>query len=442
MPIESTHPLYDENIENWTACRDAYAGDSAVKAKGQTYLPRIDPNQSGEAYAAYKRRALYYEAVGRTVDGFVGAISRKPHIIELPAALNAFKNDAAGNGIGLGEFVKALAGESLLTGRGGVLVDYDDTKQRPFLSLYSAESITNWSANSVVLLETVYEADAADPYKQVEIKQYRELAMHEGVYTVTLWRQAPASSAGASWLVYDVIEPKRRGVALDRLPWFWLSPVGASASIAKPPLLGLVNTALSHYRTSADLEHGRHFTALPTLWVAGITGDEPIQVGGGAVIKLADPAARVGYAEFTGQGLGSLENALATKEHMMAVLGAAVFGGGRKGVEAAETARIRTAGENSLLMGIVSSVEETLTAALKFAAEWSGAMGDIVVKLNRDFIDQRLDGQTLTGMVQAFQCGALSLETFLFNLQQAEMLEPNTQIDEEAAKLRAARAPT
>ncbi len=126
----------------------------------------------------------------------------------------------------------------------------------------------------------------------------------------------------------------------------------------------------------------------------------------------------------------------------MAVLGAAVFGGGRKGVEAAETARIRTAGENSLLMGIVSSVEETLTAALKFAAEWSGAMGDIVVKLNRDFIDQRLDGQTLTGMVQAFQCGALSLETFLFNLQQAEMLEPNTQIDEEAAKLRAARAPT
>jgi len=440
MPINTPHPLYEANLERWQRCRAAYEGEDAVKAAGEKYLPKVDPTQTAEGYAAYKRRAPYYEAVSRTVDGFVGAISRKEDRILLPGKLAAMIDDATMDGTGLSEFKKKLCGEDLLMGRAGVLVDYDDRLERTYFAFYSAENIINWSQNGVVLVETINEPATDDPFRQVAVQQIRQARLEGGVYTVTLWRQNKnALAIGDAWQIYDEIVPKRRGAPLSELPWFWITPAGRTSEISKPPLLGLVNVSMHHYHTAADLEHGRHFTALPTLFVTGIADDSPITVGAGAVIKLSDAQGRVGYAEFTGRGLGSLEKGLEQKEQQMAVLGAAVFAGGKKGVEAAETARIRTSAENSLLMGVVSSVEQSLLAALKFAASWLGETEEITLHLNRDFIDEKMDPQTLVGMVQAYQAGAMSLEAFVFNLDQADMLPPETNLDDEVSKLLAAK---
>jgi hypothetical protein len=437
LPVSTPHPAYSANVEAWTRCRDAYAGEDAVKAQGDLYLPKIDPSQDGPGYASYVKRALYYEAVGRTVDGFVGAISRKPHTLTLPAQLDVFTDDATGDGIGLNEFIRRMCAENLLRARGGVLVDYDEAQQRTYFSLYTAEAIINWWPGGVVLQETVYEPMPEDPFVMKAVDQFRVLTLIGAVYTVTIWRKKAGQMENDGWAVHQTINPTRRGKPLEELPFFWLSVLGRTERIEKPPLLGLVNVSLSHYRTSADLEHGRHFAGLPTLWVSGVAGDEPIRIGAATAIVLSDPSARAGYAEFTGQGLGSLETALDSKEHMMAVLGAAVFGGGKKGVEAAETARIRTAGENSLLMSVVAAVEETLRAALECAANWMGASDTVEIVLNRDFMDQSIDPQMMVGLVAALQANAISLETFLYNLQQAEMLQPEAVIEDEAALLRA-----
>lgn len=124
----------------------------------------------------------------------------------------------------------------------------------------------------------------------------------------------------------------------------------------------------------------------------------------------------------------------------MAVLGAAVFHRDGKGVEAAETARIRTSGETNLLAGIVTAVEETILAVLQCAAAWMSVTDAIEVTLNRDFVDTKLDGPKLTGLVAAYQSGGLSLQQFLYNLQQGELLAPDTDIEQEAASLEAANA--
>lgn len=443
MPINTPHPLYTDNIAIWQRCRDAYLGEDAVKARATTYLPKISPLQWDAEYEAYKARASYYGACARSVDGFVGALSRKRGVIELPTGLQPLIEDATGDGVGLPDFIKSVARETLLQGRGGVLVDFDDKLGRPVLKIYPVESIINWGDGWVVVEEHVFESDAADRFDVKLVPQLRFLRLEDGRYVSTTWRKATSAIASpemGEWRPVEETTPTLRGAPLDELPWFWLSPQGTTSAIVSPPLLGMVNTSLSHYRTSADLEHGRHFTALPTLYMTGATPDgEPIQVGGGAIIQLSDPAAKVGYAEFTGAGLRSLEQALTDKEHQMATLGAAIWGG-RKGIEAAETARIRTAGENSLLMSIVSANEEALTAALTFAAEWSGSGGKVTLQLNRDFVDQQIEGQLLVGMVQAFQAGAMSLDAFLFALQQSEMLPPDTDLEEEAAKLRAEKA--
>jgi hypothetical protein len=433
MAIDSRHTLYKQNAERWQRCRDVYEGEDAVKARGKAYLPRAEGMTDSE-YNAYKERALFYEATGRTIDGFVGAISRKEPTIEAPSKLQLVIDDATADGLSLNELVKRMCAEAILQGRGGLLVDYDDKLDRPYMALYQAEAITNWFDGGVVLAETVYEPDPEDALAQVETQQLRQLGLNEGVYTVTIWRKSKANPMAAEWAVYETLTPMRRGKVLDAIPFYWLSPMGKTSRVAKPPLLGLVSVCLSHYRNSADLEHGRHFTGLPTLYVTGISDtDSPIRVGAMAAITVADPNAKIGYAEFTGQGLRSLETALEQKQQMMAVLGASVFNDGPNGVEAAETARIRTSGETSLLSGVVTAVEETIEAALTMCAEWLGVSGTINVTLNREYVDTTMDGPTLTALVSAFQAGALSLPQFLYNLQQGELLAPDTDLEEEAA---------
>jgi hypothetical protein len=69
MPAQSTHPDYDANQAAWLRARDVIAGEDAVKAAGETYLPRLD-SQADDEYLAYKTRASFFNASVRTADGY------------------------------------------------------------------------------------------------------------------------------------------------------------------------------------------------------------------------------------------------------------------------------------------------------------------------------------------------------------------------------------
>lgn len=441
MPVTSTHPIYDQYVAKWARCRAVFDGEDAVKAAKHTFLPRPG-GLDDEEYAGYLKRALFYEAVGRTVAGFVGSIARKDPVIEAPEVLKPLLEDATTDGVSLDELTKSMCIETVLQGRSGVLVDYDEGLGRSYLSLWRTENIINWAADRIVLREVVYEPDPVDTFKIQSIDQYRELSVIDGAYTVTLWRLAKGESTtpGHEWVVYgNPITPTKRGKKFKEIPFFWLTPLGKTSRIENPPLLSLVNVCLSHYRNSADLEHGLHFTGLPTLYATGMVDpDKPMRIGSTAIVMLPDANAKLAYAEFTGQGLDGLSGEMKHKEEQMAALGATVFHDGPKGVEAAETARIRTSGETSLLVGVTTAVESVLEAALKCAADWMSASGDVSVTLNREFVDTTLDGPTLTGLVQAYQSGGLSLPQFLYNLQQGQLLAPDTDIEVETAAVQAA----
>jgi hypothetical protein len=92
----------------------------------------------------------------------------------------------------------------------------------------------------------------------------------------------------------------------------------------EPPLIDLIDKNVAHYQVNSDLRHGAHFTALPTLFLAGIdadsTGNAPkILIGGSAAITSPHPEARGEYIEFQGQGLGALEKMLDRMERQMAI---------------------------------------------------------------------------------------------------------------------------
>ena len=199
--------------------------------------------------------------------------------------------------------------------------------------------------------------------------------------------------------------------------------------------MGLVDVSLSMYMTSADLEHGRHFTALPTPYVTGIEADSDLKIGSGSAWILPDPSSRAGYLEFSGQGLQALEKAIEEKRSIMASLGAQLLQIQRAGVESAESIRLRQNSEASVLVGAVLSVQEGIAKALSVLAEWEGVSGDIVVELNTDFVDTKIEAGDLQALMHAWQSGAISHETFLHNMQKGEILADDVTIEDEKDRI-------
>lgn len=330
--------------------------------------------------------------------------------------------------------------EVLAIGRCGLLVDMASgaaagEARRPAIALYSAESLVNWRIDTVagrpvttlVLAERVGEP-GADAFSQTSIEQRRVLRLVDGSYEQQLWRQSGARGtvAGGTWLLHATIQPRRLGQPLDVIPFIACGPGGPGLDVERSPLLDLVNVNLSHYRTSADLEHGAHFTALPTVWVGGVGESDQfggeLRIGSGTA-WLLPPGASAGIFEYHGGGLSALETRLERKESLMAVLGARLLENRIAGVEAAETVRLRHSGETSLLASVADSVGRALSDALGWAVWWRGGerLG-AKIALNRDFLDEPLSSERLNALVAAWQAGAYPASVLRWNLRRGEVI--------------------
>ena len=82
MPVNSTHPDYDAAGPEWARARDVLAGEDAVKAGGEKYLPRLDC-QTDQEFDAYVKRASYFNASARTSEAYLGLMFRRPPFVKL-----------------------------------------------------------------------------------------------------------------------------------------------------------------------------------------------------------------------------------------------------------------------------------------------------------------------------------------------------------------------
>lgn len=450
--VDTTHPEYDRALAWWQRARDVDQGSDQVKAKGTLYLPKLGWRHNAEQrYAAYLTRALFYNATTRTIAGLLGAIFRKDLALQVPPVVGAHLGDVTLGGMPLVSFAMEMCRELLLVGRVGMLVDFHTgdtpTTSRPYVVPYLAEQIINHREtvvkgdavlSLVVLKEIVSTPDPKNRFRTIATPQYRELALNaDGHYEVTLWRKAEADSGRDGFVPDEPIVPLRRGKALDFIPFVFVGPSSLRPGIERPPLLDLVDVNLSHFRSSADLEHGRHFTAMPTPWVSGLKSADVIEMGAETVLTLDDPAAKAGLIEFTGQGLKALSEALEQKEKLMAVLGARLLEGAPSTSETAAAVRLRHSGDEASLKIISRTLSQALTQSLRWWAFWEGLDDrDVSVALNEDFFGLQLPPDEVRVLFEALQAGQISYETWFDRLQRADWIRPTVTIDKERAAIR------
>lgn len=429
MPIDSKHPDYLANIGKWTRCRDAFDGSDAVKAKGTDYLPRL-LKQRPKEYEAYKRRALFYAITSKTVGALVGMASVRSPVVKFPSSMDSYYIDD--KGVQFMENMSKTMEEILLMGRVGLFVDMpvDGGDPKPFI--YTAESIINWKLDDngnprMVILEEWYQVPGKDEYEMVTDVRYRKLWMNGDVYMgQTFTKKGEPLSAA--------VIPQIRGKPMDHIPFWVANPIGLGFEVAKSPMIDIVDINLSHYISSADLEHGRHFTALPTPYVTGVSGGTTeLAIGSTTAWVLPDVQSKVGFLEFTGQGLQSLEKALEEKQSQLASLSARIMDGSANGSEAADVVRLRYTSETASLASVVRSDEALLSTVYReIATMLDSDPSEVMITLNKEFLDANMKPAEIVDLVDSYLKGGMSTDTFIFNLRRGNVIP--TSIDDEEEK--------
>lgn len=496
------HPLYTKWRDKWRRQRHVIEGEDRIKQNdvATDYLPTLDgqtdvllPRENSShvltSYQKYKARASFMNATGRTREGLVGAITRKEPDLNWPES-QMDQLDVVGSSLeSFDEITDEALQEVVGVGRYGQLVDMpmagSGDNLAPFVASYHAETITDWDMNllngrkKVTRVNLLEASGLMHKTEKRELEQFRvlwlgapmplteeEQAMgleeflrmwgltpqdfSEGpVYFQEIWveieeSEQKGSSDERSYSREQIIVPRMLGGGLWReIPFTFFNAENTRAKPTKPPLLDLVVVNLSHYRNSADLEHGLHFTALPQAWIAGFKFKDDLFIGSGAAWVSEDAGASAGYLEFTGEGLKAITTRMEEKKKEMAALGARLLEEQNPAgaAEAHETVKLRQSGERSVLSKISLTVSEGLTRTLKFLQNFKGvADPDVGILLNQDFGTEGMTPEMLTALMGQVQGGLMSWSVYVFNVRRGEMY-PDGWTDEDEAKAIAAGPP-
>lgn len=424
IDIENQHPEYITRLKEWDKCNDCYTGEGAIKARTNVYLPKLerhDDSTEGKArYSDYLDRATFFGVISTVVIGRVGQIMRIPPRTSFAPAQQDWANTIMRDKSNLNELIKRVLTEIIITGRVGLLLDRPEEGGNPYVVLYKAQDIVNWEVQNdqlirVVLKEnTVVKSETTDG-KTIQVTQprYRELRINE----FNQYEVAIHLARDGKYYESEVITPKNAGLTINVIPFQFINTDSISSATSKPPLLDLANLNIAHYRNSADYEQLLHRVGVAaTFYASGIDEDEandPNNLATGPDVRWysRNPNAKYGILEFSGASASAMESAMLEKMQMMATIGGQLVQRHRKQVETAETARLRSASENSTLDTIVSTVEIGMTQLLEISAEWLNVSQEILFKLNRDYLNDRWSPEEMKAVNEAEMLGIISKQT-------------------------------
>lgn len=434
IDVRVQHPDYAAAKLSIMAARDCFLGERAVKQRADLYLPRLS-GQSVDEYAGYKMRATFYSIVGRTVAALTGlAIQGEVSIKGNEETVKQMKD--APHGMQLFELNVQTVAEILLQGRWGLLLDAPAESNTVGIYGYVSDSIWNWALKPdgsylwVILHETRLVQDVSNPYKQTMEDQYRLLSVEDGVYSVQLFDKD-------SKPIGTKIVPKFMGKTIDYIPFFTAMPDGLRAGVSKSPMEDMVNVNLSHYRTSADLENGRHFVGLPTPVVTGTEVSGKLRIGSSTAWILPDKDAKAFYMEFEGQGLQSLETALEEKEKQLSSLSSSIVSRSISGSESPDAIRLRMSSETASLFSVVQTTQSLMNKVYNVKSELEGNPQDIELVYPTQFVSGQLSAEEVKKYSEIYLSGGMPLHDYVNILRRGGALSAGRSDEDVKAELQA-----
>lgn len=452
--VRTTHPEYDDMLEQWERCCDVERGQRAIHKAGKKYLPK-NGAESDDEFKSRLARSDFFNAFYRTVSGLVGMAFSKDPTLALPTAIEPLADNIDLSGTPLYSLAKDICEDVLEYGRVGIMVDHpplpdavspisvaiaEQLGLRPAIKTYDAKCIINWRyarvLNAKVLVRVVLKESAdisTDEFEEKTEDRYRVLDLDDaGLYRQRVFR---IDDKGNDELV-DEVYPVMNGQPLNYLPFIIIGANGIALDVEEPPLIDLVDANVAHYQLNSDIRVAMHF-GVPTFYITGYTKEEGevITVGSRSAIILPDPASTVGFAEPDGAMLPAMQQALKEIEQRMAILGARMIADETRQAETLGATQIKRAGENSVMAAIVIAVSDSIRWALEIMAQWAGASGEVVFEISREFNPLGLSAQDMQAIFAGVQQGIISEREAFELLQRGDMIDGEKDFEEHQEEL-------
>lgn len=430
--IDAKHPQYTaQRAKEWQLMRDAVEGESAIKVRGEAYLPKpggFDAMADGgkAAYAAYKARASFPEILAPSLAAMIGIAHGKEIEIEIPAALEYLWEDADGYGMPLEVFHRKITRELLLVGRYGVLADAPEGGGEPYLAGYIGESLINWDTDFFVLDESGPVRDGFEWRDQI---LFRVLRLERGVYVQEVYNDTTGAAAGSA------VPVKVGGQVLTEVPFAVASAVDLKADIRTSPLIGVARNALAIYQLDADQRHQLFMSGQETL--IGINCEPPKIVGAGVtagVFGAEGMSVDVKYVSPTCSGIEAHAEKIKDLREAAVMAGARLLEQSDNVQESGNARALRFASETATLTSVLQSSCALLERALRNVAAMKGLDGEaITVKAPATLLDTTMTPADAEALNRLWQQGAISYQTLFENLLRGGIASPERDADAEFA---------
>lgn len=427
--VKSYHPsITAERRAEWKLMRDAMDGESAIKSRGETYLPmptgfRTAQDSGAALYSAYIKRAQFPELLAPSVAAMIGIIHGREIPIQMPDAMNYLWENADSNGLPLEAFHRRITRELLVIGGYSVLADMSEGGGDPWLAGYNRDTLINWDTDWYVLDETDL---IRKGFVWEQLEKYRVLTMDGSFYAAAVY-------TGQTDNGEQIQVRGRGGRLLPRIPLAIGNAMDLSPRVEPPPLIGVANAALSIYRKSADQEQALYMSANPTL--VAINGEAPPAVGAGVVHEMFGQEGQtpdLKYVEASNSGVKERREEMQKDREAAVMAGARLFEQTAQGEESGEAKRLRYASETATLVSIAQSSCLLLERSLRNVAMLMGLPEDeIIVEAPTDLMDRTMSPQEFAALFGVYKEGGMSWETYYALGQRGGIFSPDRTADEE-----------
>lgn len=426
--------------DKWDMIETLMGGTLAMRAAGDTYLPRHDA-ESEVNYRERLQRATLYNMVELTLDSLVGKAFSEPVKMkdDSPPDIVALTKDIdlQGNDISTfarewfrGGFAKAfchvlvefpqLSDEERNT---RTLADDMNDNRRPYWILIRPENLIFAATDVVNGAEVLTHVRIAEVIKErvgyAEVVHHRIRILEPGTFEV--WELVLDEKDKRKKPKWVLQESGTTDLPFIPLVTYYANKV--EPMVGKPPLEDLAHLNIRHWQSTSDQNNILTVARFPMLAVAGATDQTgtTMAIGPRQLLGTKDPNGRFYYVEHGGKSIAAGWEDLDRLEQQMASYGAQFLRRQPGGLTATQRA-LDSAEAMSPLQDAFIRFLAAMNLALKYTAMWLNKDDGGEIEGNVDFQPNAIDVAVLTTLLTARKNGDLSREDFLKRLKELEII--------------------
>jgi len=425
--------------------RALMGGSEAMRAAGQTYLPKFKSEDVID-YQARLTASWLFNGFKKTVHDMTGRVFDKPiEVSEGPEPLKGWAENIDMQGRDLSVFASDVFKDGFASGVSYIMADApkrngETTRAqasaaglRPYLVHLKVEEVLGWKTETYGnvlafsqfrILEQATQARADDEFAEDAIVQVRVLDRTDTGVNVRIFREGERG-----WVLYDEYATDAQEITV--VPYYARRTGFATG---EPVLEDLADVNIAHWQSQSDQRNILHFARVPILHAAGRNSDDgPLTISASQAVSSGDYQAKLEWVEHSGQAIGAGRQDLKDLEFQMETLGLQLL------VRVAQTATgaaLDAAKETSGLAMMADSLKDALEQALAWAADYGG-LGEqsITLSVNKEFGVSMMTAQEVTALLSAVNTGNMSRETLIEEMKRRGVLRSDLDTQEEIDRI-------